>query len=283
MTRDNRRRSFSIHSKTFEVMIHKTKRSTKGIAFNKSKKKYDVRITENKKDKWLGSYTSKQEAMDVFDAEAIRIHGDKAITNAFLQSQHQTALELQSTFDEEWRVVCDHKDYSISNRGNVMSNRTGQTLIHHPLSLADKHRIVRLYTGGKPKAILVHRLVAIAFLPPPSGSRTMVDHADCDPSNNCAENLRWATRTENSRNSRKHTKQASSQYKGVSRHKNKWSATICLNGKKKYLGVYVNEKDAADVYDRWALEAFGSFARTNAMMETQAVEREVQAEEQVTR
>lgn len=43
---------------------------------------------------------------------------------------------------------------------------------------------------------LVHRLVALAFVPKEDG-KDYVDHIDGNRSNNCATNLRWCTHLEN--------------------------------------------------------------------------------------
>ena len=50
------------------------------------------------------------------------------------------------------------------------------------------------------KRYLVHRLVAETFLPNPEG-KPQVDHRDRNRSNNCVDNLGWATLSENRRNS----------------------------------------------------------------------------------
>ena len=50
---------------------------------------------------------------------------------------------------------------------------------------------VGLRKEGKIKYYRVHRLVAIAFLPPPQSGQTQVEHIDCDKHNNKVENLRW--------------------------------------------------------------------------------------------
>jgi len=53
------------------------------------------------------------------------------------------------------------------------------------------------------KHLMVHVLVARAFLPPPlSEKHTTIDHIDQNPDNNCAANLRWATRSEQKTNQR---------------------------------------------------------------------------------
>jgi len=56
---------------------------------------------------------------------------------------------------------------------------------------------------GKPLYVCVHKLVALAFLPPPptpygaTKGCTMVDHIDEDKTNCKASNLRWVSRKEN--------------------------------------------------------------------------------------
>lgn len=57
----------------------------------------------------------------------------------------------------------------------------------------------------------------------------------------------------------------SSQYKGVSWFKagRKWRADILINGKKKHLGWFTDEKQAAIAYDKAAYEAHGDLAFQN--------------------
>lgn len=55
---------------------------------------------------------------------------------------------------------------------------------------------VELSRNGKRKQLLVHRLVATAFLRNPQKKRT-VNHRDSNRSNNYLDNLEWATHSEN--------------------------------------------------------------------------------------
>ncbi len=48
--------------------------------------------------------------------------------------------------------------------------------------------------------------------------------------------------------------------------RSRWQAQIRVNGKPRYLASFQNEEEAARCYDAAALEAFGEFAYTNAMM-----------------
>lgn len=106
------------------------------------------------------------------------------------------------------------------------------------------HRLARLYMHNE--------------LPP------IVDHIDGNPSNNAISNLRSATKQLNGFN-RKKNSSTSSSFKGVCwRSKDKkWIAGIVLNGKKKYLGLFESEHEAAHVYNKEAIKHHGEFCRLN--------------------
>ena len=55
---------------------------------------------------------------------------------------------------------------------------------------------LRVRLDGKEK--LVHRLIAITFLPNPENHATF-DHIDCNKSNNSVDNLQWCSLQENIR------------------------------------------------------------------------------------
>lgn len=54
-----------------------------------------------------------------------------------------------------------------------------------------------LYEGRKRRQLLVHRMVAQAFIPNPD-NYPIINHKDENPSNNCVENLEWCTYKYNS-------------------------------------------------------------------------------------
>ena len=92
-----------------------------------------------------------------------------------------------------------------------------------------------------------------------------IDHKDGNGLNNQKLNLRKCTILQNTQNRRKTDNKTSSIFKGVSKTKgrNKFSAYITINKKRKRLGQFVSEIEAAKAYDKEAKQAFGEFAKLN--------------------
>ena len=90
-----------------------------------------------------------------------------------------------------------------------------------------------------------------------------IDHRNHDTLDNRKCNLRICTHAQNHYN--KKSQKGISKFKGVSWHKRhkKWAAYIGLNNKDIYLGLFINEIDAAKAYDKKAKELFGDFAYLN--------------------
>ena len=89
-----------------------------------------------------------------------------------------------------------------------------------------------------------------------------IDHINMVKTDNRLENLRLATKQENSWNIGKHKRNASG-YKGVQLRKdaNRWQATIGVGRKNKYLGLFATPELAYQAYCKAALEMRGEFAR----------------------
>ena len=73
-------------------------------------------------------------------------------------------------------------------------------------------------------------------------------------------------------NSDKSKKPRGSKFRGVSRNGNQWQVLIMVNKKKRYVGSYSKEEDAARAYDKVALQNHGSKAKTNFDYTKQEVE-----------
>lgn len=115
---------------------------------------------------------------------------------------------------EIWKDVVGYEDYfQVSNFGNVFSKRTKRQLVK--ISNQKGYLLINTRLNGrKSKAISlrIHRMVANAFLEPPSEEiveeckkhfykKVLVNHKDCDKTNNHVDNLEWCTPKQNSEHS----------------------------------------------------------------------------------
>jgi hypothetical protein len=108
---------------------------------------------------------------------------------------------------EKWKDIKGYEGcYQVSNLGRVRSltrkvktfngYRTTQGKILKPLKTNRNYYRVDLKQNQKNKYVSIHRLVAEAFIPNPN-NYSVVNHIDCDTSNNRAENLEWCTQSYN--------------------------------------------------------------------------------------
>lgn len=117
--------------------------------------------------------------------------------------------------------------------------------------------------NGKCVEFKMHRLISGAQ------SGQIVDHIDGDGLNNRRGNLRLVTISENQYNSAPRRffngRETSSMHKGVawSRAIKKWTAYISSEGKRKHIGVFDSEIDAALAYNNAASILHGKYARLN--------------------
>ena len=157
---------------------------------------------------------------------------------------------------EEWKVITDFPNYSVSTMGNVKNNINENILTG--VKDKDGYLFVGLYKSKKRIYFRIHRLVAITFLPNFNNYKE-IDHKNHIVNDNRLINLRWCDRSINSRGRRKYTN-AISKYKGVywRKERNKWILSIWKteNGKKirRYYGSYDTEEDAGLAYNNHILE-----------------------------
>lgn len=92
----------------------------------------------------------------------------------------------------------------------------------------------------------------------------LIDHIDRDRLNNQRSNLRAATYGQNRCNSKLNSNNLSG-YRGVCWNADvrKWQAQLHHNGRKIYLGLFDDLKEAAKAYNLCASNIFGDFASLN--------------------
>ncbi len=102
--------------------------------------------------------------------------------------------------NEIWKPIegTDGK-YEVSNTGKVRCLNYKQTGKTKELTASEKvggYLQLRVKKNGNLKTVVVHRLVADAFIPNPD-RKPEVNHIDGNKKNNSADNLEWVTRSEN--------------------------------------------------------------------------------------
>lgn len=114
--------------------------------------------------------------------------------------------------DEIWRDIEGYKGlYQVSDQGRIRSldrivahSRYGYKTLKgrllRPTKNGDGYFYINLYKDNHEKKYKTHRLVAQAFIPNPE-NKEEVDHINTKRDDNRVENLRWATKLENNRNS----------------------------------------------------------------------------------
>lgn len=94
---------------------------------------------------------------------------------------------------EEWRAVIGWK-YEISSLGRL--RRSDNKRLKSFDTFHGNYYAARLFTEGRSKKYLIHRLVAEAFIENPE-NKPQVNHKDGNKLNNTATNLEWVTAKEN--------------------------------------------------------------------------------------
>lgn len=84
--------------------------------------------------------------------------------------------------------------YKITNDGRIYSEYLGDFL--KPFYSRGGYVRVKLNYGNRSKKFMMHRLVAMAFIPNPD-NKLVVDHINRNRADNRVENLQWVTTQEN--------------------------------------------------------------------------------------
>lgn len=143
-------------------------------------------------------------------------------------------------------ALVDDKDYELLNQWKWTLRRCGRTKYAYRMD----------YTGGQRKYTAMHRVI----MNPPAGM--VIDHIDGNGLDNRRANLRICTHNQNLWN--RHSKKPTlSKYWGVVFVKGRWRASICVDGKRKYLGWFDCEEDAAIAYNQAVQKYRDQYASRN--------------------
>jgi hypothetical protein len=170
---------------------------------------------------------------------------------------------MTGIINEEWRSIDGYINYQVSNIGRVRNVKFKECRMLKQCVNNRGYLYVCLCQANERKTHLVHRLVAHEFIENPD-EKESVDHIDHNIENNCINNLRWVSTSENGMN-RKKQSSTSSKYKGVTWNKNMqaWRAYMSIDKKQRVLGRFDNEKDAARAYNDAATHHYGEHALLN--------------------
>ena len=112
-----------------------------------------------------------------------------------------TEIKLDSGADRSVIIIEQQKEiwkdingYKISNFGKIIGKR-GRELKQY-IGVAGYKSVTSVDLGELGKTTLVHRAVALAFIPNPN-NLPEVNHKDGNKLNNCVNNLEWVTKEEN--------------------------------------------------------------------------------------
>lgn len=154
-------------------------------------------------------------------------------------------IKIQSKTHGEKTVFYSNQDHEIISKHKWSVHKRGHMF----------YALTRI--GGK--KIQMHRYI----LDVPEW--LIIDHADHNGLNNCRDNLRPCSYSQNQMNKRKSCRGTSSKYKGVvwDVQKQKWRVRIHINKRMICGGVFLNEQQAAERYNQMAKIYFRQFATLN--------------------
>lgn len=109
---------------------------------------------------------------------------------------------------EIWKPIPNYEEYEVSTFGRVKRLAYDKPVcgggfqhcnerILSPQPRKNGYQAVVLSKKGIVKSFLIHRLVALTFIPNPS-NLPQINHKDENPSNNCVDNLEWCDQKYNS-------------------------------------------------------------------------------------
>lgn len=121
-----------------------------------------------------------------YDSKVISVALFTALKENFLPDEKMVFFK-----NELWKPLDIDLNYSVSNYGRIISNKTKKIIKQH---ISNGYYRIEL---SKRKKYYVHFLVASSFIVNPDISKKVINHIDGDKLNNNSSNLEWVTNKEN--------------------------------------------------------------------------------------
>jgi hypothetical protein len=149
---------------------------------------------------------------------------------------------------EEWRHIPDCKTFRISSYGNIKQNNEDRKITcYEEKKTKYKKLLCQIqYDNGEKKTAKIAPLVNLVFNGEKPSDKHTTDHIDCDSTNNYYKNLRWSTKSEQSRNQRYRSDR---KYVGILQRGQSWRADIWFDGKYIPLGSFSTPEEAGQAYN----------------------------------
>ena len=220
--------------------IKKNIKKTYPKGISKHCNKYRIVIPLNKMRKYIDTSYDLDYAIKILNDYNITKNNNKLLIQEF-------KIKFNKIKNDDGNYI-----YIIKNNTIIIDKETYKLMYKHTWYVDQNY----VKTGNK----LLSRMVMNCN---ENDNNLVVDHINGNTLDNRKCNLRQITQSQNTLN--RSSKKSSSKYIGVYYHKitKKWAATISIDGKSIYLGIFDREQDAALARDYATKKYYKGFGRLN--------------------